>query len=150
MVLVCFFIDFVLDSWFWSSGFPVFTSPSEFSNFFFHLFKLFSPIGFGFFFFPHKLLSPIRVFIRLSLIGVHMESRRRGHLFFFSASPWRHFFPRGFVNGYNRDSGLLFLSLVLHVIFLYCLSRVFGHLDFPGFPINRWVLCLERLLICNI
>src|SRR5277367_3023999 len=143
MVLVRFFVDFVLDSWFRSSGFLVFTSPSEFLYFFFHLFKPLPPIGFGFFFFPHKLLSPIRVFIRLPLIGVRMESRRRDHLFFFSASPWRHFFPWVSVDGYDRDSGLLFPSLVLDVIFLYHLCRVFGRLDFPGLPINRWVVFLE-------
>src|SRR5277367_5106995 len=80
---------------------------------------------------------------RFSLIFVRMESRRRGFLFFFSTSPWRHFFPRGFVDGYDRDSGLLFPSLVLDVIFLYRLGGVFGHLDFPGFPIDRWVVFLE-------
>src|SRR5277367_7125488 len=111
MVLVRFFIDFVLDSWFRSSGFLVFTSPSEFLYLLFHLFKPLPPIGFGFFFFLHKFLSPIQVFVRFSLIDVCMESRRRGFLFFFSTSPWRHFFPRGFVDGYDRDSGLLFPSL---------------------------------------
>src|SRR5271168_2057530 len=155
---MCFFIDFVLDSWFakwWCRSFS-----KLLANFFFQfvchdcdVFRFLDKNGSDFgvynsdflsvFFLLDKLLSPVWVFVSLSLIGVHMESRRRGDLFFFSKSPWRHFFSRGFVDDCDRDIDLLFPSLVFDVIFLYRLGGVFRHFDFPSLPIDRWVVFLE-------
>src|SRR5271156_4744043 len=121
MVLVCFFVDFVLDSWFQSSGFLVFTSPSEFL-YLFHLFKPLSPIRFGFFFSPHKLLSPIRVFIRLPLLYALLEIRgKAGFLLLRLAltSP-RGCFSFGSLDDSHIERGnLLFPSWVFGVILFY-------------------------------
>jgi len=98
-----------------------------------------------FFFFSsfYKLLPPIRVFIRLSLLDVLMENRRRGCLVYFSIPPWRHFFPREFVNCDDGDGGFLLPSLIFLVIFLYCFRRVLGDSDSSTSPMDQWVIFLE-------
>src|SRR5271155_2823433 len=91
---------------------------------------------FSFFSSFYKLLSPIRIFIRLPLPDVRMESRRRGRLVLFSILPWRHFFPREFAVGSDGNCGFLFPSLIFPIIFLHCFCRMLGYPDPSISPID--------------